>query len=424
MNSGIVLPLESDRANYRSLNWTDEGDAFAALKGKEDKRYEDDLYSLLGFSNLSFSGADKAFYNPLQDSEFPAGMTISRNRTPQWMDGLDGILFGIAEAEEADEGEESGEAEDEESDSEQDEPATSGRGNRRAEDEPEQADLVVWHYMDERLQSQQQVQEQRDRNFSFYRVTEDRFIRLADDEVRAVTAGPNAQFAIGTDVRKYELAGNLDGRRYRDIYAIDLKTGSRTLAAERLRWLNGANPQSDKFLYYKDGDYHTYDMVAGEHRNITDNVGTSFINSEDDHNVVDPPIRPVGWSEDGRSVLLYDNWDVWKVSALGEGGENLTVNGRADGVRYNRVLRLDSEDEGIDLSEPSISTRTESGPRSPDLRGWSLEGLARSCSRGMIERLGTSSKRKTRTRSSTPSRPTRTIPTITWPMGRLPTRRV
>ena len=93
-------------------------------------------------------------------------------------------------------------------------------------------------------------------------------------------------------------------------------------------------------------------MVSGEHRNITDNVETSFINSEDDHNVVDPPIRPMGWSEDGRSVLLYDNWDVWKVSALGEGGENLTVNGRADGVRYNRVLRLDREDEGIDLSEP------------------------------------------------------------------------
>ncbi len=123
---------------------------------------------------------------------------------------------------------------------------TPGRGNRRGEDEPEQADLVVWHYMDERLQSQQQIQEQRDRNFSFlsiYRGTEDTFIRLADDEVRAVTAGPNDQFAIGTDVREYELAGNLDGRRYRDIYAIDLQTGSRTLAAERLRWFNGANPQ-------------------------------------------------------------------------------------------------------------------------------------------------------------------------------------
>ncbi len=223
MNSGVVLPLESDRANYRSLNWTDEGDAFAALKGKEDKRYEDDLYSLLGFSNLSSSGADKAFYDPMEDSEFPAGMTISQNRTPQWMDGLDGILFGIAEAQEADEGAESEDAEsdsedaesdsedaesdseDAESDSEQDEPGTQGRGNRRGEDEPEQADLVVWHYMDERLQSQQQVQEQRDRNFSFlsiYRVTEDKFIRLADDEVRAVTAGPNDRFAIGTTRRQ------------------------------------------------------------------------------------------------------------------------------------------------------------------------------------------------------------------------------
>ena len=358
MNSGIVLPLDNDKANYRSLSWTEKGDAFAALKGKKNKKYEDDLYSLLGFSNLSSSGADKVFYDPLEDSEFPSGMTISESRRPQWMDDLDGILFGIGEAEQQDanEGEEeSADAEDEESDSEQDESDTTGRGNRRADEEPEKADLVVWHYMDERLQSQQQVQEQRDKNFSFlsiYRIAEDRFIRLADDEVRQVTAGPNDRFAIGTDIRRYELPGNLDGRRYRDIYAVDLRTGSRTLAAERLRWFNGTNPQSDHFLYYKAGDYHTYDMVSGEHRNITENVGTSFINAEDDHNIVDPPIRPLGWSEDGQSVLLYDNWDIWKVAAHGEGGENLTVNGRTDGIRYNRVLRLDREDEGIDLSEP------------------------------------------------------------------------
>ena len=46
--------------------------------------------------------------------------------------------------------------------------------------------LVIWHGKgDPRLQSQQQVEEQRDKTFSYlaeYRVAEKKFIRLADDE--------------------------------------------------------------------------------------------------------------------------------------------------------------------------------------------------------------------------------------------------
>ena len=57
----------------------------------------------------------------------------------------------------------------------------------------EKVDLVLWHWQDGRLQSQQQVQEQRDRNFSYlaeYRLRPKKFIRLADDDVRTVTVAP------------------------------------------------------------------------------------------------------------------------------------------------------------------------------------------------------------------------------------------
>ena len=61
---------------------------------------------------------------------------------------------------------------------------------------------------------------------------------------------------------------------------------------------------------------------------------------------------PWVWSTDGQSVLLYDDWDVWKVPAHGGGGTNLTRNGKTDGIRYNRVFRLDPDTEGVDLSAP------------------------------------------------------------------------
>src|SRR5262249_43238245 len=136
---------------------------------------------------------------------------------------------------------------------------------KKPEDEPEKPDLVLWHWKDQRLQPQQQVEEGRDKNFSYlatYRVAEKRFIRLADEELRNVTAAPKQKFAIGMDSNEYELLGALDGRRYQDIYVVDLKTGARKLAVKKNRWYAGPSPDGTHFLYYDDGHFFTYDMTS------------------------------------------------------------------------------------------------------------------------------------------------------------------
>ena len=69
----------------------------------------------------------------------------------------------------------------------------------------------------------------------------------------------------------------------------------------------------ESFLIYEDGHYYVHPMAGGEPRNITQNVPASFINTEDDHNVVKPPTGVIGWSSDSKAVLLHDNWDVWLV---------------------------------------------------------------------------------------------------------------
>ncbi len=358
MQTGVVRVLESDEAAYRRLNWTDEGDGLAALKGVEDEDYEDPLYSLVGFHDFGDRGPTKVIYDPQEDPDFPEGMTISPNRDPEWTEPLDAILFGIHEvelkesAEEDEEEEGEGEGEGEEEEEEEETPARRGAAE---EDEEEMPDLVIWHWQDERLQSMQQVQEGRDKEFSYlslYRVAEDRFIRLADDNVRQVTASPKGRWAIGYDDDDYELMGNLDGRRYRDVYAIDMRSGERSLALEGNRWAFGLAPDGGHLLYYGDGQFHTYEMAGGRHYTITQEVPASFINTENDRPVVDPPIYPIGWTSDSRAVLLYDNWDIWRVAVHGDRGTNLTVNGKTDGIRYRRRFVLDPDEEGIDLSEP------------------------------------------------------------------------
>src|SRR5262249_15227192 len=102
-------------------------------------------------------------------------MTVSPNRNPVWTKDLGGILFGIHKTRKKD-------------------PVRADRdtAGENTNDAPadDKVDLVIWNYKDPRLQSQQQVEESRDKNFSFlaeFRPAEKKFIRFADDTVRDVT---------------------------------------------------------------------------------------------------------------------------------------------------------------------------------------------------------------------------------------------
>jgi len=351
--TGVILPLESDEAEYVKLTWTEEGDGLAVLKGKKDEKYEDSLYSLLGFKGFDSQKPVKTIYDPHEDENFPHSMTISPNRNPLWTEDLTGLLFGIHEVKKKEhKKEEEGEKKKEEE--KKDEKPAPKKPDAEI-DKQDLPDLVIWHWLDNRLQSMQQVQERRDKNFSFlsyYDINNKKFIRLADEQVREVTPAPKHNWAVGFDREKYELDSNLYGRRYQDVYVINIKTGKRELALEKCRWFFSPSPDGTHFLYYKDGDFYTYEMPTGKTYNITEDVPASFINTEDDHNVVDPPIYPVGWEKEGKSVLLYDNWDVWNIPVHGGEGINLTKTGKTDQIRFLRRIRLDPEEKGIDLEKP------------------------------------------------------------------------
>ena len=369
--TGVTTPLDGDKAVYEKPTWTDTGDGLAVLKGVEDKAYEDKMYSVVGFTGFGGQPA-KTVLVPGEASGFPAGMTVSPNRAPRWTEDLSALLFGIHEPKKKDAA----------APAEGEKPAEAASAPADAPADDEKVDLVIWHGLDPRLQSQQQVQASRDRTFSYlatWRVAEKAFVRLADDELRAVTPAPHDRWAIGTDVRAYELDGNLDGRRYADVYVVNMRTGERRLAVRRSRWSFDASPDGESYLSYDDGHYVVVTLATGATRNITRDVPVSFVDVENDQNIVKPPVRPVGWAADGGSVLLSDDYDVWRVP-IGEGkAVNLTVNGRQDQVRYRRRFALDEDEKGIDLGRPQYF----------EIYGeWTKKGgLARAAPGGGVDRL-------------------------------------
>ena len=350
VNDSRIELLESDKSKYGSLSWTREGDAIALLKASQDEKYENDRRTLLAFSDVGDANQKKVMLDPVADPGIPDNMTISPNRNPQWSDERSTIFFGIEELKKAEEKEDS---------KSKDKPEGDG-SEKKPESKPpveKEAGLVIWHWEDPRLQSMQQKQESRDKkkfDLCVHLVEPSRTVRLANKEINRVSVARPYKFAVGRDNQKYELDGNLDGRRLQDVYTIDLSSGKRKLVLEKARHVFDVSPNGVSLLYYKneEGHFYVYDMAKGTHTNITENAGVSFINTEDDHNVINPPRRPVGWTTEGGHVLLTDGWDIWKVSVDGNEAENLTVNGKTEQIRYTNPHRFDPDVEGIDMSKP------------------------------------------------------------------------
>jgi dipeptidyl aminopeptidase/acylaminoacyl peptidase len=344
MSTGSTQSLDSAQAVYRGLAWTQKGDALSVVRGADDKGFEDKLYTLVAFQDFGPNGpASKTVYDPKADTSFPAGMTISSTRPPVWRADLSAVLFGIHEVKPK---------KDAAKDAPKDGDSTAASARP---DTPELPDLVIWHYKDPRLQSQQQVQENADKNFNYlcaYSPASKKFVRLADDALRQVTIAPEQKYALGVDIREYERMGNLDGRRFEDVYIVDASSGQRRLALKHARHMMGESPDGLRFLYYQDGVFFSYDMETGKSTDLTSRIPSNFYDVDNDVNVVKPPTPSLGWSKDSSAVLLSDGWDVWEVPVAGGQPVNLTVNGGKDKIRYRRTFRLDPEERGVDLTAP------------------------------------------------------------------------
>ncbi|MBC7896977.1 MAG: S9 family peptidase [Cytophagaceae bacterium] len=351
LTTDVVRSLDSDKAIYRRLAWADSGFALSVLRGVVDSAASDTAYAVVGWTGTSSTPA-RTVFSPKEATTFPAGMRVSPDRAARWAADRSSIFFGIVARRSAPESKT---------------PRPDVRpvaGTPGAMQTPAGAGgtdddlptIVIWHGKgDPRLQSQQQVEEGRDKTFSYlaqYRVADQAFVRLATDEMRDVQLTPRERFAFGTDRRTYERRDAIDGGQRRDIHAIDLKTGAHSVIKAGARFNFIASPDGTKALYYDAGQYHVYDFVAKTTTTITTGAPTSFVDTEDDHNVDRPPVQPLGWAADNQAVLLFDNYDVWKVGVRGGAFTNLTVNGRKDRIRYTRRLVFNPKEKGIDLTQP------------------------------------------------------------------------
>jgi dipeptidyl aminopeptidase/acylaminoacyl peptidase len=359
LNTDVVRVLDGARATYRSLAWADSTPALAVLRLTPDSAARDTSVAVVAFNGFRSGAPHKSVLDLAGRADAPSGMAISPDRGPTWSEDLGTVYFGLRPAP-APPPRGAGRGNDMQSLIHPTAPGMGGTQNQPNTGAPSDEDLpslILWHWKDPRLQSQQIVEEAADKRFSYlaeYRLADDRVIRLADDTVRQVSIAPHDRFAYAVNEQPYQREASIHGRAFVDIYTIDLRTGARAERARRV--ITRAVPSADgtHLLYWgMDANWHLIDMVTGQERNLTAGMPVTFANVQDDHNnLVQPPEPVIGWSSDGAWVLLSDGWDIWKVSATGAPAVNLTRDGRASQVRYQRRTMVDRDEDGIDLRKP------------------------------------------------------------------------
>ena len=363
MKTGMISSVDNDKASYKSISWTETGNAFAVLKSVKNDAYKNEVYSVIGASSLADNSSAKIIYNSLDDKQFPAGMGISGNYRPHWSDDLSTLLFGVNELEKADKPKtdtaklalREGKAM---AGRNKDTTAKKGAIAAANTDDIEKPDMIIWNWKDKRLQSEQAVQENADKNFSYlslYQVAQKRFIRLADSNMRNITVGPKQLYAIGYDDSKYELMSNLNGQSYTDVYLLNLKTGDRKLLFGNY-YQTGNNgfsiaPNGKLASYYQDGAFYAINLETGEKYSLTAKINSSFVDKLDDHNIKKPSTENFGWSADSKYALIKDNNDLWRISADGKSVLELTDNWKARKLEVTTYFNLYTDDKGTDLQK-------------------------------------------------------------------------
>jgi len=350
--TGRTDVLDNDSLRYSRLTWNDKGTGLAVLKGRDVEKMRERDNRLIAFPDLAAALASATRAPAVLTREtavgFPKGFVISDRTTLLWSDDAARVYLGIIP-----------------------QTALPDTGRRRSTDSI--ADVDIWRTQDERIQSQQMIQADADRNRTFregFDVATSRYIALSDSSMRELELPITGMWAVGRDPRAFISDYK---RPAADFYRVNTTTGERTLMFKGQltgRAVSGIAPDGRTFLYWKDGMWQSYNLDAGTTRTI--GVGAAnFTDMEEDHPGPRPPYGVAGYTADGASVVVEHRFDLWTLPLDGTTPSRNITNGVGSRdkivLRYVRTQPVDSTvrrgarvTREIDLTKPiTLSTYGE-----------------------------------------------------------------
>jgi len=321
--SGRVLPLENDAKVYNRLTWNERGTALAVLKGLDVEKMRERNNVLVVYPdvraaiNAQGPALAPVVLDPAKTETFPKGWVVSDRAVVSWSDDSTRVYFGMKEQVATPE---------------------ARRPNR-----DENADVDVWNTRDERIQSQQMVRAEAERNFTYrsaFLPATGAFVKLTDPTMREIDIALTGNWAVGRDTR-----GQVTdwGPQTADLYRVNTMTGERTLmmkAAMTGSGLIGLSPNGRLSLYWKDNRFQAWDLAAGTTRTLAAATPVSFVDMEFDYPGPKPSYGIAGYTQDASAVIVQHRYDLWVMPLDGSAPRNLTNGFGAKNEVRLRLARL------------------------------------------------------------------------------------
>jgi dipeptidyl aminopeptidase/acylaminoacyl peptidase len=331
LKNNSITVLNSDTEEYKGLSWHDEKNALAFMKTMTDTAYVGESHVVYAYSDVAKLSSQKVF-NHAENNALPEDYKVVEFAGLDWAEDGETVFFGIKEWE---------------LDTEEPEDSSAiAKLNEGIDD----TNVEVWHWQDDPIQPQQQVRQNqlKEANYlSAWHLNNGKFVQLEDEDLEDVSLTGDEEHAIGYNSNPYEPRFR---ESWNDIYVVDVNTGERKMILQR--HVNASSSPGGKYIaYFKDNNWWTYHIGNDTHKNITENIDTRFENYKAIFGSED--FRPFGsgqWVEGDDWMLLYDEYDVYRVWSDGKKHENLT-NGTADEIRY-RQNRMDYEDDYLSKNDP------------------------------------------------------------------------
>ncbi len=152
-----------------------------------------------------------------------------------------------------------------------------------------------------------------------------RILQIASKELPSAMLNGNYKFALTFDPLAYEPQSKFNSDR--DIYITDLSTGKQKLLLEKhsgnILTIN-MSPNGKYISYPKAGNWWIYDISKESHTNITGKMGAAFFREDNNMPEEAQMYGNPGWTENDKTIYLYDQFDIWEISADGALNTRLT----------------------------------------------------------------------------------------------------
>ena len=367
--SSVLRVLESTPADYSAAVWRDDSADLLALKSKNDEKRDGPTQVVMAWMSVGDPNEKLIAFDHTSAGKLQPTQRVVTFRRPSWLSGIwssgPGILLGVADWPMKPATPENGRG-------------AGGRGAGAAANE--KPDVDVWHWNDAIVNPRQKLSMAADRRRNLpavWRPVPGDFTVIGKSFDETVTPIRNQPAALVSEFSNYLMERSI-GRGAADWLLVDLTTGARTPLKAKVGGILSVSTGGKYALFSQDGHYWTVNLATKQVTNITSQIKTSFTDVDSDSTSPERPMfGSAGWTKDDEFVVLYDKFDVWRVSPTGSGGTRLT-NGAGEQVRHRIVNLAVQPGEPLELDGAFVSLFGTTSKKS---------GYGRLAANGTVSRL-------------------------------------